>query len=1282
MRLQRLELFGFKSFADRTVLSFEPSFTGIVGPNGCGKSNVVDSVRWVLGETRPTSMRGGEMSDVIFKGSVSRPPMNVAEVTMVLDNSSGNISGQGAEVAITRRVFRTGEGEYLINGERVRLKDVRDMLFDTGLGSRGYAVLEQGKIDAVLSANPLDRRAIFEEAAGVSRYKMRRKETEQKLKRVEADLLRVDDVLKELATRVRSLKIQAGKAERFVAARDEWRDGRSRFLKHKLHEQRHALAAVLMAIEELETRSESLRRLRADEEGDASVREREQAALAGEVDRLASEVTRLAGEVRACDERHAQLLSRAQSLKAAGAEEAARALELASSLEMREAELETTREAARAAETAAATAKQGAAALAQALQEERVRHRELRASCEQQNTVVLGHLHERTSSQNTLKHLESSRPALLERTTRMQGRLDESRQQVDGMRAELAQAEERGASSSQEFAAAEARVRETAEAWNALERDEAARRGEKSKREIERARLVARIDGLRDLEHERASLEAGARSLLDSVKKGQGPCTAGDLRGVVADHLRASTQHARALDAALGPAALGLVAQNADLAARMVAWLGEKRSGIVRAFTPRSLTSKPRAAELGAGVEGCSRLVEEIEISADFEPLAQWLIGDVLLVENLERAVALVDEHPQWRFVTPAGDMVSAAGVQGGHREMTQGAVGRRAFAAELTRELEALDKLLAVDVTELERLGAERKRLAQVRSEVQATLDRARVAAAEARAAAQTAKARLADLERSLAILERERETLAREEARMEGDLRGASSRLGEASEAFERENALLADLERQRHALEARVEELQRQESRAQIDATRVGSEQAAFTQRLRDLERHCEQSRSELERARRLAGEHHKNAESASSEAKAVRERADGLLVERAQAEQRHEDLRSAERAGREAVQTFRQRVDAVTREIEVLAGQLSGQRLQAQRIEMTCAELVVRTQEDLGLSEEQLLADFEPEAELALLGALDSLEQAVLESKRRLDAIGPVNTEAVAELAEASHRFEFLSTQRKDLDDSRRTLGEALAHLNQESMRLFTDTFAEVRGHFQTLFRQLFGGGKADLELQQGVDPLEAGIDIVARPPGREMLPIGLLSGGQRTMTALALLFAVFRARPSPFCVLDEVDAALDDANVGRFLAMVDGFRASTQFIVVTHNKGTMAACTRLYGITMETKGVSSWVAVQFDDVDAFVPDAAGNAKAAAQARVEAESEPADADGGANEERGVERIVELIPQPPPGAAAGEATEEAAVDETTASGEPPVEFSSGEPQAEEVGSRREGA
>jgi chromosome segregation protein len=397
---------------------------------------------------------------------------------------------------------------------------------------------------------------------------------------------------------------------------------------------------------------------------------------------------------------------------------------------------------------------------------------------------------------------------------------------------------------------------------------------------------------------------------------------------------------------------------------------------------------------------------------------------------------------------------------------------------------------------------------------------------------------------------------------------------------------------------------------------------------------------ESSAELERARRLAREHDASATQASSSAQVVRADGDALLVQRGDAERKLEELRSAERQGREAIDVHRQRVDAVTREIEALAEQLAELRLEAQRVELERAELCGRVREELEQGPEDLLIAFEPEPELADPAALAALNDAVAEQRRRFDAIGPVNTEALTELEGEAKRLDFLEAQRKDLARAKQALDEALAAISTESLRLFTQTFEDVRVHFQALFRQLFGGGRADLTLSTDGDPLECGIDISARPPGREMLPIGLLSGGQRTMTALALLFAVFRARPSPFCVLDEVDAALDDANVGRFLAMVDGFLSDTQFLVVTHNKGTMAACDALYGITMETKGVSSHVAVEFGEVERLVPEAIGNAAVAATARTAARAVDAPAlelEPALNGEDALdgERIVELVP-----------------------------------------------
>ena len=1259
MRLKRLELFGFKSFADRTVLHFDDSFTGIVGPNGCGKSNVVDAVRWVLGEMRPTSMRGGEMSDVVFKGSVSRPPMALAEVTMVLDNTavaddaSGShfsIPERGAELSITRRVTTGGEGEYLIDGERVRLKDIKDMLFDTGLGSRGYSVLEQGRIDAVLSQNALDRRSIFEEAAGVSRYRQRKKETESRLRRVEQDMQRLDDVLRELASRVRSLKIQAGKAERFVVARDAWRTDRARSLKHRLHEGRLRLSALATELAEFDRRSEDLRSSRSQGETGVAEREQQQNALATEVDRLAEEVARIAGESRACEERCAHLGTRIESWKQAAAEEAARALEMAAVLEVREAELETLTAESRETESAVESARQQVEDQARDVRMARQAHADARQRTEAQNEALLAALHEKTGGQNTLRHLQELRPALLERTQRAAAKLEESRSALAGMQVEARTAGEATQAAQASFDAARAASEAADLRLEDIEREAATAQEERNAKELEQERLRSRVEALRDREREREGLEAGARAVLEgaeSTSEGARPFDPAGLRGLVADHLRTSTRHARALDAALGPTAQALVAAAPELCSQIVGWLDSQQAGLVRLVLPAGVGTPAEAPDLAAFdadqrglIEG--RLADFVETSEEFRPLCELLVGDVFVVRDLDTALALCRAHPRGRYVTPTGDLVDAAGVLGGHREIQQGAVGRRASAAELEAELTGVQAALVEAEARLAKLSDERAAVAEHRGRTRADVERLGAVLSECRGVEQTARARLEDLTERTSLIARESAVVEEEVEQLDRDLERARLKLAADEETFERENASLREVDAERLRLEAQCEELQSAEATLRLDLTRRSAELEGRAARLRDLHRVVEESARELQRARRLAAEHEQNAAEAVAEVERLSTAATELAAERAEIGRKHEELRATERAGREEIEAWRGKVDAVTREIEGLTGVQSEKRLEQQRVQLAREEHAVRAVEDLGQTEAELLDGFEPEPELLEGPAMAELDARVSELKAQLDRLGPVNTDAVDELEETETRFKFLDGERKDLLASKQSLAEALERINEESQRLFLETFEEVRGHFQVLFRQLFGGGKADLQFEVGEgvsqDPLEAGIEIVARPPGREMLPIGLLSGGQRTMTALALLFAVFRSRPSPFCVLDEVDAALDDANIGRFLAMLDTFRGETQFLVVTHNKGTMGASDRLYGITMETKGVSTHVAVEFGDVDKFVPEATGNAKAASKSRSEVQAaKPAAAEPALDAELPVDEQFE-IPTPP--------------------------------------------
>ncbi len=1262
MRLKRLELSGFKSFADRTTLVFDHSLVGIVGPNGCGKSNVVDAIRWVLGETRPTSMRGGEMTDVIFKGSVSRPSMSIADVTLVLDNSAGELGDRGAEVSITRRVDRSGEGEYLINAQKVRLKDLRDMLYDTGLGSRGYAVLEQGRIDAVLSQNPLDRRAIFEEAAGVSRYRQRKKETEARLKRVEIDVTRLDDILRELQSRVRSLKIQAGKAERYVAARDEWRTDRSRFLKHRVWQLDRDLAALRAKIAELEVQAGELRKLRQGEESDAAACEREQRSLNAEVDRLSGEVARLFGESRALDERGAQLSERVAAWRRQAEEESDRALQLARSQEVREAELEALERDAAERANSVNGIQARFEGLESALADARIQFKTVRDDCDRHNQTVLRLLHQKTACTNTLAHLEESRAPLDERRERTRLRFEEAQSAVQEAHGAANAVRDRVGNLEGEITHIDAARASLASRIADHERSSGELAVEKTRVEVERARLSSRIDALLDWEREREALETGARALFSGIEKGEAPCTADALRGVLADHLRTTTRFARALDASLGDRALALVADQSETAAKLVRWLSERRAGAVRLVVPGALARRERlgAPEFGESerelVQG--RLLDAIEVGRDVEPLANVLVGDVWIARDLDAAQSLVAAHPELRFVTLEGDLVDAAGFFGGHREISHGAIGRRATAQELEEARVELGRRLDDLIERVALAAAERQALDAERSRLEARSGALRETLAQARSENQATKARLADLEDALESHRRDGEALAAESARLERDIHDARQRVELVEEEYARAGTRLAELETARKDLEHRRDELQREHAQVEVETARAKAELQSVAARARDLARALAESKLELDRSRRLSSEHADNARAGAAEAERLAVQSKEMQAARAERDGELNELRRTERAGREAIEAFRRRVDAVTRELENLSSSLSTQRLEEQRLDLERVELVVRAKEDLGLDEIALFDGFEPELVLFENGQLAGLEARVAELKQVLDKLGPVNTESVSELAEAEQRFEFLDGQRKDLARSRQTLEEALAEINSESERLFLETFEDVRGHFQVLFRQLFGGGKADLVMMPGEGPLEAGIEITARPPGREMLPIGLLSGGQRTMTALALLFAVFKARPSPFCVLDEVDAALDDANVGRFLAMVDGFREFTQFIVVTHNKGTMAACSSLYGITMEVKGVSRHVSVQFGEVDRIDPQATGNAEAASVSRVETNRIAADIEPEPIE-RSSEPVVVLTParkkrkeaavaETPPSAANGESSE----------------------------------
>ncbi len=1200
MRLKRLELFGFKSFADRMVLDFSAPVTGIVGPNGCGKSNVVDAVRWVLGETRPTSMRGGEMTDVIFKGSASRPALAVAEVTLVLDNAENDLESRGSEVSVTRRVYRSGEGEYLIDGQVVRLKDVREMLYGTGLGSRGYSVLEQGKIDAILSANPLERRAIFEEAAGISRYRARKKETEARLERVQADCVRLDDVLGELERRRRALKLQAGRAQRFVEAKAAWHSEGRRLALHQSHALRVELAVLDTALAAAEREGEGLREERARAEQEIAVRAGEQESLQAGIERTQAASAEAAAELRGLDERRTQLGERAQAARRAAHEESARAAELERRLGARLEEARVSEERIRELEHDAREAEQRSSVLAREAATLETQLGELARAHEAQSAACLRLLHARTTDQNHVQALERAGALLLERIARATARGEELRAQLAGGRDEEQQRGRELETLAQGLAELEAERGAVLGEAQGLESQRSDLEARRNALEVEIARLSSRAEALRDWEEERAGLETGARELFRARERGEEPARSAELAGLLADHLHPDSRHARALDAALGARAQALVTGSTESALALIGWLRARSSGRVSLVLPAGASAAAQAgplelpAELGAHAAVLGRLHEYARPEPEYAGLARFLLGNALLVRDLAGALELVRRHPEWRFVTAEGDLVDAAGLAGGFQEVTHGPLGRRSTAAELDGERARAAAELATLEGALEHLGRHQNEKASHLRTLGASLERALERRARLASGLEALRARLEELGHALTLAEAEQHERLEERAQLERELEQVGQRLAGGEEQLTRERATLSELEQSRAAVEGERDQRARDEARARVEATslveRLEGSRRERVQRLRA----SEELLAELARSQRLALEQGTAAEQGESSAAALLIERDARLERRGELEQELLVLRSREREARRVLEEARVRREQLTGALERAQNVLGERRLGRQRLELAHEDVLRRALEDFALTLGALPADFVPEEALAEAPALEALGQRVRALKESLDELGPVNLEAVAELAEVEERHGFLGGQRSDLEDARKTLAETVKRLNEESERKFLEAFAQIREHFKIIFRQLFGGGRADIALLEGESVLDAGIEIMARPPGREVLPISLLSGGQRTLTALAILFAVFRAQPSPFCILDEVDAALDDANIGRFLGLLSESVDDTQFVVVTHNKGSMAACGMLYGVTMAVRGVSHVVSVELAQVDEIIP----------------------------------------------------------------------------------------
>jgi chromosome segregation protein len=1169
--LQRLELVGFKSFAEKTRFEFAPGITAIVGPNGSGKSNVVDAVKWVLGEQSAKALRGGEMTDVIFNGSSTRRSIGMAEVSLTFDNARKLLATDALEVTITRRVYRDGEGEYLLNGQNVRLKDIKDLFLGSGAGQGAYSVIEQGRVDALLMASPKDRRAIFEEAAGISRFKAKKLETLRKLDRVDADLVRVKDILSELEKQLGTLRLQASKAQKHREYSAELRRLRVGLARRDYRD----------LTETIERESEELRGLQ------AAVHDADEQSHRGEheLDRLEHALAALDAERRTLEAERAEARQTLVGLEATIKYERIQStgletelhrtgkqrIELAERRNAVEREiLGTDAEAARG-ETTLAEHRERVATAAAALAGESERIRELQAGehAERQKLLELaGQVARLQADGQRLRAdaatAEAERRSNGEATERLAGQVEESEHHLEQwIRAESAMAGK--------LADARQNRGEYEQYREQLAAKVQAVRGELEQLRERRSDANGRAEVLEGLERSYEGLGAGVGEVLRKRREGD-PFLNSALGGLVGELLQAPRDAAALVDLALGESARCFAVRSERDARAAMEYLG----GV-----PGRIGLIPMKRSSRADVPS-PRLSESVSVGdPEWEPLAEQLLGNVAVVPSLES----VASSRSYRCITPAGELLEPDGrIAFGPVHAEAGIVSRRSELRELRDGIASFDRRIA----EREAVQSQWERqLAALDGPVrtlETEIDALEHEAAEIRTQLRDQKLAHDRLVQSLQHLGRERECLDRLHRQGAAALEGIAKELAGAEQRERETRERLAALEASVVQAEAVRETRRSEHTVAQVSYERAKEHLAGVGHRRTQLDEERARLREDWLRLETsaLAG-NQRLRESRLATLRATSAAAETTL--------RKEELDRALHAIATRLHALRAERDRWQRIAQQSRSSTAERKERAHAHEMLVRDLVHRRDTIAARLNEDYSIDIADESKLPDSGEIpdpETAEETIDDLRKKLARLGGVNQESLDELEGLEKREAELRAQHDDLADSHKTLGEIIAQLNDDSRKLFTETLAAVKVHFQELFRKLFAGGQADIVLDEQVDPLESGIEVVARPPGKELRSISLLSGGERTMTAIALLLAIFRSKPSPFCLLDEVDAALDEANTARLAGALGEFLDRSQFIVITHKKRTMAVADVLYGVTMQESGVSKQVSVRFED----------------------------------------------------------------------------------------------
>ncbi len=1182
MFLKRLEIIGFKSFADRVSIDFVPGVTAVVGPNGSGKSNITDGIRWVLGEQSVKSLRGAKMEDIIFAGSDTRKPLNVAEVTLTLDNEDQRLPIDYNEISVTRRVYRSGDSDFFINKQSCRLKDIVDLFMDSGMGREAFSIISQGKVEEILSSKPEDRRGIFEEAAGVLKYKTRKKKAESKLEETQDNLNRVEDIIHELSDQIEPLAMQASAAKDYLEKKEEL--------------ERVEAALIVFEIEDLHEKWETLLK---QLEGNKD----KELALSSQLQSDEANVEKMRADTQAIDE-SIQALQEVLLLSSKELEKLEGQREL-----LKERKKNGTENCSKLNETILqlteklSQSEQSIAGERGLFQELTTQVTELQTRLQAKLTAIQTFEHNLDERIETLKgdYIEllneqaglRNEHSLIEEQTKQREsknkKLDEENEKYVHMRSEI---QARKQSLLQNYTELKtklekhkARLHETEETLERLKRERNDSEGKLYQAYQFLQKTRSRKEMLEEMQEDYTGFYQGVREVLKARNDLHG------IEGAVAELISVPAEYEVAIETTLGAAMQHIVVKTEEDGRNAISYL--KRNQYGRAtFLPESIIKgksvTPEALYAAKGHSSFLGIAAHlIQFEKRFENIIQSILGTVLVARDLKGANELARLiHYRYRIVTLEGDIVNPGGA------MTGGAV-KQAKTSLLSRQREL--ETVSVKLHEMEektnslehhvralkqKITDEENRIIQYRNEWDAmrhndqelTNQITQVEAEEHR------------VNDRLAIYDLEMEGYLQDQSNIEKRKQELEEKLQHLANTLVTYDDEIEKLSKQKNEQAASKEAMQSEITELKVELAKQKQRLANQQEKVARLEDDDHSMRQLLVQTKEdLSFLEQEMTSNSSGE-----EQLSAMIQVKTSERNRSTELISKRREQRFTLQEnqekLEQEVKEEKRQQKYLLQVMKEQEVQVNRLDVELDNRLKELQESYSISFEAAKAKY-----LMTIPA-DDARKRVKMIKASIEELGTVNLGAIDEYDRISQRYNFLLEQQSDLQEAKETLYQVIGEMDEEMKKRFTHTFTAIRSQFQVVFRELFGGGHADLVLTDRNDILSTGIEIVAQPPGKKLQNLGLLSGGERAFTAIALLFAILRVRPVPFCILDEVEAALDEANVSRFAQYLKQFSNATQFIVITHRKGTMEECDVLYGVTMPESGVSKLVSVRLDEKD--------------------------------------------------------------------------------------------